>query len=103
MPEPPTTLKRSLGVVECTLMGIGVMLGAGIYALVGQAALLAGNAVWVSFLVASIVAGFTGLSYAELSSFAPDCRAAPNVSACVSVTSKPAVGSPLRASNLQLG
>ena len=64
-------LKRSLGIVECTLMGVGVMLGAGIYALVGQAALLAGNTVWVSLLVASIVAGFTGLSYAELSSFIP--------------------------------
>jgi APA family basic amino acid/polyamine antiporter len=67
MPE----LKRSLGLVECTLMGVGVMLGAGIYALVGQAAMLAGNTVWISFLAASIVASFTGLSYAELSSFIP--------------------------------
>lgn len=47
------------------------MLGAGIYALVGQAALLAGNAVWLSFLLASLVASCTGLSYAELSSFIP--------------------------------
>lgn len=67
MPE----LKRSLGLVECTLMGVGVMLGAGIYALVGQAAMLAGNAVWLSFFLASLVAGCTGLSYAELSSFIP--------------------------------
>lgn len=52
-------------------MGVGVMLGAGIYALVGQAALLAGNAVWISFLAASVVASFTGLSYAELSAFIP--------------------------------
>ena len=65
------TLKRSLGIVECTLMGVGVMLGAGIYALVGQAAMLAGNTVWISFLAASVVASFTGLSYAELSSFIP--------------------------------
>ncbi len=64
-------LKRSLGLVETTLMGVGVMLGAGIYALVGQAALLAGNAVWLSFLIASVVASCTGLSYAELSSFIP--------------------------------
>ncbi len=64
-------LKRTLGLVECTLMGVGVMLGAGIYALVGQAALRAGNAVWLSFLLASLVAGCTGLSYAELSSFIP--------------------------------
>lgn len=64
-------LRRSLGVIQCTLMGVGVMLGAGIYALVGQASQLAGNAVWASFLIASVVAGFTGLSYAELSSFIP--------------------------------
>lgn len=64
-------LKRSLGLVECTLMGVGVILGAGIYALVGSAAVQAGNAVWVSFLAAAVVAGFTGLSYAELSSFIP--------------------------------
>jgi APA family basic amino acid/polyamine antiporter len=69
--EPAPTLKRSLGVLECTLMGVGVMLGAGIYVLVGQAAILAGNSVRISFLVASVVAGFTGLSYAELSSFIP--------------------------------
>ena len=64
-------LKRSLGLLECTLMGVGVMLGAGIYALVGQASALAGNAVWMAFLIASVVAGITGLSYAELSSFIP--------------------------------
>lgn len=69
--KPTPRLKRSLGLVECTLVGVGVMLGAGIYVLVGQAALLAGNAVWISFLAASLVAGLTGLSYAELSSFIP--------------------------------
>ena len=66
-----TELKRSLGIIECTLMGVGVILGAGIYALVGKAALLAGNAVWISFAAASVVAALTGLSYAELSSFIP--------------------------------
>jgi len=70
-PEPAPKLRRSLGVVECTLMGVGVMLGAGIYVLVGQATMLAGNSVWISFLAASFVAGFTGLSYAELSSLIP--------------------------------
>ena len=47
------------------------MLGAGIYALVGEAAASAGNMVWLAFLLASIVASCTGLSYAELSSFIP--------------------------------
>lgn len=52
-------------------MGVGVILGAGIYALVGKAAGLAGNAVWVSFLGAAAFSALTGLSYAELSSFIP--------------------------------
>ncbi|MDP6704279.1 MAG: amino acid permease [archaeon] len=64
-------LSRSLGLVECSLMGIGVILGAGIYALIGKAAALGGNAVWMSFIMAAFVAALTGLSYAELSSFIP--------------------------------
>jgi len=64
-------LQRSLGLFACTLMGVGVILGAGIYALVGKAALLGGNAVWLSFLGAAVFAALTGLSYAELSSFIP--------------------------------
>lgn len=69
MPKP--TLKRTLGLVECTLMGVGVILGAGVYVLIGRAAGLAGNGVWISLLAAALVAGLTGLSYAELSSFIP--------------------------------
>ena len=64
-------LKRTLSLAQCTLMGVGVMLGAGIYTLVGQAAASGGNAVWISFFLASLVAACTGLSYAELSSFIP--------------------------------
>lgn len=64
-------LKRALGLFECTVLGIGVILGAGIYALVGKAAILGGNAVWMSFVGAAVVAAFTGLSYAELASFIP--------------------------------
>jgi basic amino acid/polyamine antiporter, APA family len=64
-------LKRELGLFQATLCGVGIILGAGIYALVGKTAGLAGNAVWVSFLIAAIVAAFTGLSYAELSSMFP--------------------------------
>jgi len=66
-----TELKRSLGLFKTTLMGVGVILGAGIYALVGKAAALSGNAVWISFTIAALVAALTGLSYAELSSFIP--------------------------------
>ena len=62
-------LKRALGLFNVTLAGVGIILGAGIYALIGIAAREAGNATWLSFLIAAVVAAFTGFSYAELSSF----------------------------------
>ena len=68
-------LKRELGLLEVTLSGIGIILGAGIYALIGKAAGLAGNSVWISFAIASLIAVFTGLSYAELSSMFPKASA----------------------------
>jgi APA family basic amino acid/polyamine antiporter len=43
--ERKVHLKRNLGFFEVTLSGIGIILGAGIYALIGEAAGLAGNAV----------------------------------------------------------
>jgi len=65
LPEPQ--LKRRLGLWVTTLTGVGVILGSGIYVLVGVAAGEAGNAVWLSFMIAAAVAGLTGLSYARLS------------------------------------
>ncbi|MFU8767320.1 MAG: hypothetical protein ACNA7I_06615 [Candidatus Methanoperedens sp.] len=59
-------LKRELGLFEVTLSGVGIILGAGIYALIGKAAGLAGNSVWMSFAISAVVALFTGLSYSEL-------------------------------------
>ncbi len=61
-------LKRELGLLEVTLSGVGIILGAGIYALIGRASGLAGNSLWMSFAISALIAIFTGLSYAELSS-----------------------------------
>ena len=61
-------LKRELGLLEITLAGVGIILGAGIYALIGKASGLAGNSLWLSFAISALIAIFTGLSYAELSS-----------------------------------
>lgn len=44
-------LKREVGLVGLTAYGVGIILGAGIYALIGIAAGTAGNSVWVSFLI----------------------------------------------------
>lgn len=64
-------LKRDLGLFEVTLYGTGIILGAGICALIGVGAGLAGNMLWASFVLAAVIASFTGLSYAELSSMFP--------------------------------
>ena len=64
-------LSRRLGLLAATMAGIGVILGAGIYVLIGVAANQAGNAVWMSFVIAAIVAMFTGLSYARLGRLRP--------------------------------
>jgi basic amino acid/polyamine antiporter, APA family len=64
-------LKRSLGVGQCIFFGVGSILGAGIYAIIGKVAGWSGNWLWLSFLLASITALFTAFSYAELSAAFP--------------------------------
>jgi len=66
-----TTLKRGLSLPLVTLYGLGVTIGAGIYVLVGATAAKAGIFAPVSFILAAFVTGFTGLSYAELSTRMP--------------------------------
>ncbi len=68
-------LKRGLGLFDVTMYGVGMILGAGIYVLIGKAAETAGNALWMSFLLVAAIATFTGLSYAELSSMYPKAAA----------------------------
>lgn len=65
------TLRRDLSLFQATAAGVGIILGAGIYALIGVAAGTGGNSIWISFFFAALVAAFTGLSYAELSSMFP--------------------------------
>jgi basic amino acid/polyamine antiporter, APA family len=64
-------LHRSIGPVQLALYGLGSMLGAGIYGLIGQAAGQVGNAVWLTFVVALVAALLTALSYASLGSRYP--------------------------------
>ncbi len=66
------SLSRSLGALNLTTLGIGAIIGAGIFVLTGVAAALhAGPAVWVSFIAAGIACGFAGLCYAEMASAVP--------------------------------
>jgi len=67
----PATLKRTLSLSMMILYGLGTTIGAGIYALVGEIAGVAGYYAPLSFLIASLIAGFTAMSFAELSSRYP--------------------------------
>ncbi len=70
--EGEHTLKRSLGPVNLITLGIGGVIGAGIFVLTGQAAALhAGPAIALSFVLAGITCAFAGLCYAEFASIIP--------------------------------
>jgi amino acid transporter len=64
--------KRDLGLLDVTVFGVGVIVGAGIYAIIGAATGLAGNMLWLSLLIAAAVALLSALTYAELVSAYPD-------------------------------
>ena len=64
---PETTdKKRTIGLRGAVFIGIGSMVGAGIFALFGEAGAIAGAAVWVSFLVGGVIALLQGYSFAKL-------------------------------------
>src|SRR5467141_1400560 len=71
------SLKRSLGPLNITLLGIGAIIGAGIFATVGTAAAGdasrpgAGPSLMVSFGITAIVCAFTALCYAEMAAMVP--------------------------------
>lgn len=64
-------LERNIGLIALILYGVGDILGAGIYGLVGKAAGEMGHAAWLGFVTSMIAAGLTGLSYASLGSRYP--------------------------------
>jgi len=70
-PRSTIPLHRVLGLVEVTAGGVGIIIGAGIYVLLGAATAEAGSLVWIAFLLAAVLSLLTGLSYAELSSMFP--------------------------------
>ncbi|HWJ61899.1 MAG TPA: APC family permease [Acidimicrobiales bacterium] len=62
---------RSLSTRQAAFIGVGSMVGAGIFSLLGAAGEVAGAAVWVSFLIAGAIAGLQGYSFAKLGSRYP--------------------------------
>src|SRR5829696_5589828 len=75
--EKGDTLRRDLGALQVTLLGIGAIIGAGIFATVGTAAagdaarLGAGPSLMLSFCITAAVCAFTALCYAEFAALVP--------------------------------
>ncbi len=65
-------LKRSIGVGLLTFYGVGVMVGAGIYVLVGEVAGIAGAYTPLAFLLAGVIASLSAYSFAELAARIPE-------------------------------
>ncbi len=71
-PSPnPTPLLRTLSLAQITLYGIGTILGAGIYVLVGEVANIAGSHMPLAFVLAALVVSFSAYSYGHLSRLYP--------------------------------
>jgi amino acid transporter len=62
----PTARPKGMSVAGAAFLGIGAMVGAGIFALLGQAGAIAGSAVWLSFLIAGVIAALLGYTVAKL-------------------------------------
>src|SRR6185312_14631586 len=65
------SLKRQLGPIQLTLLGIGAVIGTGIFVLTAEAAQKAGPGMMVSFVIAAAVCGLAALAYSELAAMVP--------------------------------
>ncbi|SFD63918.1 amino acid/polyamine/organocation transporter, APC superfamily [Bacillus sp. OV194] len=65
------TLKKALGAWDLTMLGIGAIIGTGIFVLTGQGALTAGPGLILSFVIAALACGFAAMAYAEFASTVP--------------------------------
>ncbi|MBS3961061.1 MAG: amino acid permease [Sandarakinorhabdus sp.] len=65
------SLTRSLGALQLTMLGIGAIIGTGIFVLTSEAAIKAGPAMMISFVIAATVCALAALCYAEMASMVP--------------------------------
>jgi APA family basic amino acid/polyamine antiporter len=71
MKPKATVLKKEIGLFSATAIGIGTIIGAGIFVVTGIVAGLAGPAIIISMIIAGIIAILNALSFSELSAFLP--------------------------------
>ena len=65
------SLHRSLGALQLTLLGVGAIIGTGIFVLTSEAAQKAGPGMMISFIIAGAVCAVAALCYSELASMVP--------------------------------
>ncbi|MFM2257962.1 MAG: hypothetical protein RIQ28_1809, partial [Pseudomonadota bacterium] len=65
------SLTRTLGALQLTMLGIGAIIGTGIFVLTAEAANKAGPAMMISFVIAAVVCALAALCYSELASMVP--------------------------------
>ena len=64
-------LKKTLGLLDATALSVGAIIGGGIFVVIGITAGLAGSALVISMIIASVIALFTALSFSELAKWQP--------------------------------
>ena len=69
--DGPNALRRSLGAVQLTVLGVGAIVGAGIFSSIGEQAVAAGPAVTLSYVLTALACGFAALCYAEIAAMVP--------------------------------
>jgi APA family basic amino acid/polyamine antiporter len=69
--DAASQLKRAVGLLDLTALGIGAIIGTGIFVILGEAIGDAGPAIILSFVLAGVTCAFSALSYAELASSIP--------------------------------
>ena len=65
------SLKRQLGAFQLTMLGIGAIIGTGIFVLTAEAGQKAGPAMMIAFVIAAVVCGLAALAYSELAAMVP--------------------------------
>jgi APA family basic amino acid/polyamine antiporter len=65
------SLKKELGVFDLTMLGIGAIIGTGIFVLTGTGALIAGPGLMLSFVIGAFACGFAAMCYAEFAAMLP--------------------------------
>src|ERR671916_1362620 len=69
--EKDTELRRAVGALDLTALGLGAIIGTGIFVIIGEAITTSGPSIILAFLLAGVTCAFSALAFAELASSIP--------------------------------